>query len=161
MKNYLKEKATLTSVSLLLSLFTLIAFHYPVFNYAANNVDGGLNGMLIIGGAALIMLALNFFIYYILLYLGRFVGKLLLAFSFIGNAIMLYFVVTYEALVTDSMMGNVFNTRYSEASGFFSLATVFYILFLGVLPCLYIFMRKMDYGKFSRFLKNIGVALLI
>lgn len=161
MKIILKEKATLTSVSLLLSVFTLLAFHFPVFKYAASNLDGGFNEQLIIGGAAVIMLALNFFIYYVLLYLGRFVGKLLLAVSFICNAIMLYFVITYETLVTDSMMGNVFNTRFSEASGFFSMSAVFYILFLGVLPCVYLLVRKIDYGRFKRFLLNIGVAILV
>lgn len=161
MKNIFKEKATLTSVSLLMSAFTLLAFHFPVFKYAASNLDGGFNELLIIGGAALIMLALNFFIYCVILYLGRFIGKLLLAVSFICNAIMLYFVITYETLVTDSMMGNVFNTRFSEASGFFSASAMFYVLFLGVLPCAYLLVRKVDYGRFKRFLLNIGVAILV
>ena len=119
-------------VALSLSIFTLLAFHFPVFKYAADNIEGGFNGVLIIGGAAIIMVALNFLIYYLFLYIGRFVGKLLLSASFICNAIMLYFVITYETLVTDAMMGNVFNTRFSEASGFFSLAAVLYVLFLGI-----------------------------
>ena len=160
MNKLLKDKATLTSVSLALSAFTLIAFHFPVFRYAAEHQDGGFNGLLILGGAALIMLALNFLVYYLILYLGRIVGKVLLSASFICNAIMLYFVVTYETLVTDSMMGNVYNTRFSEASGFFSLAAVLYILFLGIPPCLYLFFRKVDYGRFRSFLLNTGVALL-
>ena len=161
MKKLLKDKATLTCASLTLSAFTLIAFHFPVFRYAAEHQDGGFNGLLILGGAALIMLALNFMVYYLILYLGRIVGKVLLSASFICNAIMLYFVVTYETLVTDSMMGNVYNTRFSEASGFFSLAAVLYILFLGIPPCLYLFFRKVEYGKFKSFLLNTGVALLV
>ena len=161
MKKLLKEKAALASVSMALSAFTLIAFHFPVFRYAAEHQDGGFNGMLILGGAALIMLALNFLVYYLILYLGRIVGKVLLSASFICNAIMLYFVVTYETLVTDSMMGNVYNTRFSEASGFFSVAAVLYILFLGIPPCLYLFFRKVEYGKFRSFLLNTGVALLV
>ncbi|MBQ2258002.1 MAG: hypothetical protein II247_04900, partial [Lachnospiraceae bacterium] len=62
MKKLLKEKAALASVSLALSAFTLIAFHFPVFRYAAEHQDGGFNGLLILGGAALIMLALNFLV---------------------------------------------------------------------------------------------------
>lgn len=161
MKTSLRGKATLTRASLLLSAFTLLAFHFPVFRYAAEHMDGGLNGLLILGGAALIMLALNFMVYYMLLYIGRFVGKLLLSALFLCNAIMLYFVVTYETLVTDSMMGNVYNTRFSEASGFFSLAAVLYVMLLGVPPCLYLFVRKMDYGKFKSFMLNTGAAILI
>lgn len=161
MMNLFKRKATLRSVALLLSVFTLLAFHFPVFKYAADNIEGGLNGALIIGGAAIIMVALNFLIYYLFLYIGRIVGKILLSASFICNAIMLYFVITYETLVTDSMMGNVFNTRFSEASGFFSMAAVFYVLFLGVIPAVYLFVRKFEYGSFKRCMTNIGIALLV
>ena len=157
----LKRKATITSVSLTLSFFTLIAFHFPVFKYAAENMEGGLNCVLIIGGAAIIMVALNFFIYYTVLYLGRIVGKVILALSFICDAVMLYFVVTYETLVTDEVMGNVFNTRFSEAEGFFSFSGVLYVLLLGVLPGVYLFARKFEYGKFKRFMSRIGIALLV
>jgi lipid A ethanolaminephosphotransferase len=57
------------------------------------------------------------------------------------------------------MMGNVFNTQFSEASGFFSLAAVLYVLFLGVIPCIFIFAAKTDFGSFKRFMANIGLAL--
>lgn len=56
-------------------------------------------------------------------------------------------------------MGNVFNTQFSEASGFFSLAAVLYVLFLGVIPCIFIFAAKTDFGSFKRFMANIGLAL--
>lgn len=58
-------------------------------------------------------------------------------------------------------MGNVFNTRYSEASGFFSVTAVMYILFLGIPPCIYLFKQKINYGKILGFLTNILVPLLI
>ena len=159
--NLLRNTVSVKTVSLILSVFTLIAYHFPVFNYAANNVEGRLNGALIMGGAAIIMLALNYWIYYTLLYLMRFFGKVLLALMFIGNSIALYFINTYEVLITDKMMGNVFNTRYSEASGFFSYAVIFYIVVLGILPSIYIFISKIEYGNFKRYIVNLGIALLV
>ncbi|MBR5849785.1 MAG: phosphoethanolamine--lipid A transferase EptA [Alistipes sp.] len=159
--NRFKKPASIKGMSLVLSLFTLLAYHYPVFNYAATHVESGWNAALIIGCSAAIMLALNFMIYYALLFLGRIVGKIVLSFTFIGNAVALYFINTYEVLITDKMMGNVFNTRYSEASAFFSTTAVLYLLLLGVVPCLYIFLRRVDYGSFRRFARNAGVALLI
>lgn len=159
--NLLRNTVSVKTVSLILSVFTLIAYHSPVFNYAANNVEGRLNGALIMGGAAIIMLALNYWIYYTLLYLMRFFGKVLLALMFIGNSIALYFINTYEVLITDKMMGNVFNTRYSEASGFFSYAVIFYIVVLGILPSIYIFISKIEYGNFKRYIVNLGIALLV
>lgn len=152
---------SIKAVSSVLSIFTLIAFHYPVFKYAANNVEEGINGILIIGGAAIIMLALNYLVYYTLLYIGHIFGKIILSLTFIGNSIALYFINTYEVLITDRMMGNVFNTRYSEASGFFSFAAILYIVFLGILPCIYIFICKIEYNNFKKYVSNAGVALLI
>ena len=154
-----KGKTSLTVVSMILSIFTAVAFHAPFFRQAMANIEGGFNGVMIIGGLGIIMLALNFFFYYLLLYTCRTAGKVILAITFIGNAITLYFINTYEVLVTDQMMGNVFNTQFSEASGFFSPAFIFYILLLGVPPCIYIFLRKFEYGSCKRFFANIGIAL--
>lgn len=128
MVGFLKEKASLTRVASVLSLFTLVAYHRPFFRLVLDNLEGGFNGVMIAGGLVVVMLALNFLVYYLLLFLGRFVGKCLLAFTFVGNALSLYFINTYQVLITDKMMGNVFNTRYSEASGFFSWDAVWYLL---------------------------------
>ena len=161
MVGFLKERASLTRVASVLSLFTLVAYHRPFFRLVLDNIKGDFNGVMIAGGLVVVMLALNFLVYYLLLFLGRFVGKCLLAFTFIGNALSLYFINTYQVLITDKMMGNVFNTRYSEASGFFSWDAVWYLLFLGVVPCIYLFARRVDYGSRRRFLTHTGAALAL
>lgn len=159
MENFLKEKGRLACVSGVLSIFTLIAFHWPFFRLVTQNIKGDFNGAIILCSLVVLMLALNYFFYYLVLYLGRIVGKCILALLFIGNAVCLYFINSYQVLVTDKMMGNVFNTQYSEASGFFSWDALLYILFLGILPCIYIFIRKIDYGKPKRFFANTGISL--
>lgn len=159
MENFLKEKGALARVSGVLSIFTLIAFHWPFFRLVTKNIEGDFNGVIILCSLLVLMLALNYFFYYLVLYLGRIVGKCILALLFIGNAICLYFINSYQVLITDKMMGNVFNTQYSEASGFFSWDAILYILFLGILPCIYIFIRHIDYGKPKRFFANTGISL--
>ncbi len=154
-----KDKIKLTAMCVVLSVFTLAAYHFPFFRLVLKNTEGGLNGTLIFAGLMILMLALNFFFYYLVLYLGRFVGKCILAFMFIADAISLYFINSYEVLITDKMMGNVYNTQFSEASGFFSISAVLYVLFLGVIPCLYLFLQKVEYGSFKRFMANIGAGL--
>ena len=57
------------------------------------------------------------------------------------------------------MMGNAINTRYSEASSFFSPAFFLYILLLGVLPCIYVLGRKVDYGSWKGFFARVGVSV--
>ena len=58
-----KNKRTITAVSLILSIFTSVAFHIPFFRLVLERIEGGLNGILITGGLAVIMVALNFSFY--------------------------------------------------------------------------------------------------
>lgn len=155
------KSRSIKAVSGILSLFTLIAFHIPFFKHASECIESGFNGIFIIASLAVLMAALNYFFYYLLLYTGRVVGKCILAFTFIADAVSLYFINSYEVLITDKMMGNVFNTQFSEASGFFSFSALLYILFLGILPCIFIFSRKIDYGTVKRFFSNIGISLAV
>lgn len=159
MVNIFKQKRSITLISALLSIYTLLAYHYPLFKVIVENLEGGFNGIIITVGFAVLMLATNFFFYNLLLYLTRTVGKWITAFTLIGDAIMLYFVNTYDVLVTDSMMGNVFNTRYSEASGYFSLSAVLYVVFLGILPATLLILQQIDYKSLKRFGINTGIAL--
>lgn len=161
MADFLKNKGSLAGVSAVLSIFTLVAFHWPFFRLVTDNVKGDLNGVFITVSLIVLMLALNFFFYTLVLYLGRIVGKCLLALLFIGNAVCLYFINTYQVLVTDKMMGNVFNTQFSEASGFFSGQALLYVLFLGVLPAVYLFVRHIDYGRPKRFFAGTGLSLAL
>lgn len=158
MVNIFKQKRSITLISALLSIYTLLAYHYPVFKVIVENLEGGFNGIIITVGFAVLMLATNFFFYNLLLYFTRTVGKWITAFTLIGDAIMLYFVNTYDVLVTDSMMGNVFNTRYSEASGYFSLSAVLYVVFLGILPATLLILQQIDYKSLKRFGINTGIA---
>ena len=161
MKHIFDKTARLSTVCAIMSIFTLAAYHIPFFRLVLKNIEGGFNGVMITGGLALIMLALNYFFYYLVMRPGKTAGKCILAFMFIGDAISLYFVNTYEVLITDKMMGNVFNTQFSEASGFFSFSFVLYVLMLGILPSAWLFLQKIDYGSWKRYFANIGGALAV
>lgn len=156
-----KAPAKLSTACLLLATYTVIVFHIPFFQHVFQHLEGGWNAVLIIVSAFLLMLGVDFIVYLLLLYLGRIVGKCVLSFTMMGNAVMLYFVNSYGVLITKSMMGNVLGTQYSEASSFFSWAFVAYILLAGVPPCIYLFVRRIDYGSLRRFLSTIGITILI
>ena len=154
-----REKASLTAYCLVLSLFTLAAFHVPFFSHAIKLVDGGFNGALIIGTAALLLFCMDFLLYYLLVGCGRMVGKILICLTFIGDAVMLFGVVAYDVLVTDEMMGNVLRTQSSEVAGFLSWQPFLYILLLGVLPSVYVLARKVEYDSWKRMLATTGVTV--
>ena len=90
--NFHREPRSLTTVSAILSIYTVIAFHFPAFNAVLDNIESGFNGALIFASVAILMFAVDFFFYYLVLYLGRTVGKWILAFTFIADAICLYFI---------------------------------------------------------------------
>lgn len=157
----LNTPASLTRICLILSAYTLIAFHTPFFGDVFDRVSCNLNGAWIVVSMFIIMLTLNFFVYYLLLYIGRAVGKGIIAFTMIANAACFYFITTYNTLIDRAMMGNVFGTKFSEASGFFSWGILLYILIFGVIPCIWLFKRKLAYGSVKRCLANLGASLLI
>lgn len=157
-----KQKVSLWAYSLAIAVFTVAAFHIPFFKHALSCLEGGFNGVVLMVSAALLLMALDFLVIYLLVYLGRWVGKFIVWFFFLfGNAIALYFVNDYHVIITDDMMSNVWHTQYSEASGFFSLGFVLYVLLLGVLPGIYVFARKVDYGSWKRTLATLGVGLAL
>ena len=160
-KQRLGRPANLTMVAIVLSIFNLVAFHIPLFELVVGSVESGANAYLIVCSFVVLILVANFMVYYLLIYLLRIVGKVVVALMFVCNSIALYFVNTYEVLLTRDMMANLFNTRLSEASGFFSLTPLLYLLLLGVPVSLYIFMRRYDVGSFKRMLINVSSAICI
>lgn len=95
------------------------------------------------------MLILNAFVFFLIFFLSRYVGKFLLVIFFIINAIAVYFVNTYGVIIDESMIGNVFNTNYDESSSFFSIKLVLYIVLLGIIPSIYLIKVKIINCKFK------------
>ena len=89
-----QKKVSLAVWSLVLAAFTLAAFHGPFFRHLFANVEAGANGVVIAVTAFLLLLILDFLLYYALVWLFRFVGRCLVAFTLFGDAVMLYFVNT-------------------------------------------------------------------
>ena len=154
------KEQKLTTFAAVLSFVNLVLFHANFYSYVLNNIEQGFNGIVIVVSLVLIMLLANFFAFTLLLYLGGLIGKIILSAFFMCNAMSLYFINTYNVMLDDAMMGNFWNTQYSEASGFFSWAMLLYILFLGVIPSLYIFAIKVNRGGFERFRFTIGITIL-
>ena len=159
LKKHKERPISLALMAGILSIFTLLAFHFPFFKDVISNVEEGFNRVLIFVSMIIIMLALNYFIYYLILFLGRFVGKCIIAFTMIANAACLYFISTYNVLIDRDMMGNFYNTQFSEASSFLSWKMASYIIFLGILPAVMLFMKKIKYGTWKRLGANVAISI--
>lgn len=157
----LKNQRTITHFALLLSLLNVLLFHYPFYAFVFTNLDyKSWNGIIIIVSLMILMLLLNAFVFYLIFFLSRVVGKFLLVLFFIINAIAVYFINTYGVIIDESMIGNILNTNYQESSSFFSIKLILYIILLGVIPGVYIIKVKIINVTLRRFLITSSLALL-
>ena len=156
------KKLKLFAFSCIVSIGTLLLYNIPFFNYVANNTNAGAGGkMLLIASLVVIMLVFNFMMTYLVMFLLRIVGRILLAILSLINATAVYFIITYSVIIDATTVENVFNTRYSEASGFLSWWLWLFIIVCGVLPALYCLLQPVDYGKAKRLGVYCGGSLAI
>ena len=157
----LKDNIRLVHLSLLLSCLNFLFFHFPFFKFVVNNVDyNSFNGIVIISCFIVLMVLANSFAFFLILFLLRFAGKIILVIFFIVSATAVYFVNSYGVIIDGTMIGNVLNTNYAEAAGFISLKLLVYVIVLGVIPGIIIIKAKIIYVTFKRFLLITSACLL-
>ena len=157
----LKNNFKITHFVVIMSSLLFILFHYPFFKFVFNNVDyKSFTGVSIIVSLVIAMLVANAFALFLIFFLSRLVGKILLVLFFIINAVTVYFINTYSVIIDESMIGNVLNTNYSESSSFFSIKLVLYVVLLGILPSVFIVKAKIITVTVKKFLVSISLTLL-
>ena len=162
MKKLLNKPLSLLTFSCIVSIATLLIYNLPFFSYVANNSNEDTGGRIfLIASLVVIMLVLHFMLTYLMLFLLRFVGRILLALFSIINATSVYFIINYSVIIDEITIKNVFNTRYSEASGFFSWSLWLFILVLGVLPALWCLLQPVVIGKARKMAIWCGSSLAI
>ena len=143
------------------SILNLLLFHLPFFRFVTRNLDYvSMNGIIIMISLLILMVVANFFVFYLFLSLSHKLGKSLLVLFFILNSVAIYFVHTYSVIIDESMMSNLFNTKYEESSSFFSFKMIGYLLVFGVLPSIYIIKAKLIKPPRKTILMTIGGSFL-
>ena len=161
-KEILHRPITLFAFSSIVSLGTLLLYNLPFFHYVAGNTNESIGGQIfLIASLVIIMLVLNFMMTYLVMFLMRIVGRVLLAILSLINATAVYFIITYSVMIDATTIENVFNTRYSEASGFFSWSLWLFIIVFGVLPALWCLLQPVVIGKAKKLGIYCGSSLAI
>lgn len=146
---------------MLMSFLNFLFFHFPFYSFVFKNIDyKSFNGVFLIVSIVVIMLVVNAFIFYLICFLSRYVGKFLLVLFFVINAIAVYFINTYGVLIDKTMIGNILNTNVAESSSFFSVKLVIYLILFGVLPSIYIIKVKIINDTWKRFAITSSLTLL-
>ena len=158
----LTASKSLFTFSSIVSLGTLLFYNVPFCSYVAQHTDEPTGGKLfLLASLVVIMLVLNLMMTYLVMWLLRVVGRVLLAVLAVINATALHFILTYGVIIDATTIENVFNTRYSEASGFFSWSLWLCILGLGVLPALYCLWQPVVFGKAKKLAVCCGSSLAV
>ncbi len=147
--------------ALSLSLWVMVVYNIPFFRFVADNAHFvPLSRTLLLIGLAGVMLALNYWIIYLLIFFCRYVGRILVALSLLLNAAATYFVIVYAVFMDASMLENVFNTRYSEAAPFVTWPLAIWFIVCGILPALWVLCQRLDYGSWRDLGKTTAWSLL-
>ena len=162
MKSLIHKPISLFTFSLIVSIGTLLLYNIPFFHFVSNNTTETVGGKIILlTSLVVMMLVLNFMMTYLVIFLMRIVGRILLAIFSMISATAVYFIYTYNVMIDATTIENVFNTRYSEASGFFSWSLWLFIIVFGVLPALYCLLHPIVVGKAKKLGIYCGSSLVI
>lgn len=127
---------TATSFIALAAVCNALLYHLPLLSFGARNLDlGTFTGHLTLATLLLAVLSETVLIFGVLGLISERLLKPSCMLFAIGNAIAVYFVVTYHVVLDETMMANVLNTDRLEASEYLHPTLLVYVLSLGVLPC--------------------------
>jgi len=157
-----KKKIKTPFYALIVSLINVIFYNIPLFKFVYNNIEmSTFNGVLLMISFVITAIILNLFVFYMGIYLLKIVGKWLLVILFNTSALCVYFVNNYGVLIDRSMIGNILNTSYGEASSFLSFSLILYVIFLGVIPSIFIYRLKYERVKLKTFLIHNFLLLVL
>ena len=162
MKKALLRPVSLFTFSCIVSIGTLVLYNIPFFRFVVDNSNASAAGLVwLMVSLVVIMLAVNFMMTYLAMFCLRVVGRILLAILSVINATAVYFILTYSVYINATTIENVFNTRYSEASGFFSWSLWLFIALFGVLPALFCLLQPVVIGKAKKLGVCCGASLAV
>lgn len=108
MMKILHRPITLFTFSCIVSIGTLLLYNIPFFSYVADNTNESIGGQIfLLASLAVVMLAVNFMMACLVMFLMRMVGRVLLAVLSVINATAVYFMMTYSVIIDATTIENV------------------------------------------------------
>ena len=161
-KKVFRRPLSLFAFSSIVSIGTLLLYNIPFFRFVIDNSNESPLGVTwLTVSLVIIMLVLNFMMACLAMFCLRIVGRILMAIMAVINATAVYFILTYSVYIDATTIENVFNTRYSEASGFFSWSLWLFIFVFGILPALFCLFQPVVIGKVKKLAIYCGSSLAI
>lgn len=120
---------------LLLSAFGTLFFNVALYDFINTNLNiFSASGSAITLSVTAIVFLFNYLFYSGLLLIAPFLIKPFFMVTSLISALALYYMMTYQVVLNKDMIGNILNTRRSEAFELLSLNLLLYFIFFGLLP---------------------------
>ncbi|MET0029730.1 MAG: phosphoethanolamine--lipid A transferase EptA [Candidatus Thiodiazotropha sp.] len=137
------SSGSLIGLLLMLSLFNLALYHWPLFRFAFDNLEAiNLDTVLILITVSVVIVVVTLILLSLLLLISQRLLKPVGIIMLIGNSVALYFIKTYQVVLDKTMMSNVMNTDVNEASSFFHPMLLVYIVIFGLIPSAVLLFRR-------------------
>src|ERR1043166_7453398 len=126
---------TATTFITVAAVVNTLLYDLPLFSFAVGNLDlASLAGDLTLATLLVVLLSETVILFTLLALISDRLLKSICMLIALGNAIALYFVLTYHVVLDETMMGNVLNTDFAESSEYLHPSLIVYVLVLGVVP---------------------------
>ena len=126
---------------LLVSLLNTLLFNGALFGFLHDKLDlTTLSGLAIAASVFLVVFFFNLLVFSLLALVAPFLLRPFLVITALVNAVALHYMLSYQVVLDKAMIGNIFNTRTSEAAELISPSALVYLLILGVIPA-WLFLR--------------------
>lgn len=161
-KTILSPSMKASTFVILMIVMNAALYNWPLASFSLKNLDGitfnSLHTMATVFAVIYLETALVFYLAFII---SRRLGKAVCVIFALANSLAVYFVVTYNVILDKSMMGNIFNTQYSESEQYLSSKLLIYFVFLGVLPAILILRTSLQKTSRIRLLIHFVITLII
>lgn len=147
---------------LLVSILNTLLFNGALFVFLGHNLDlATLSGLAIAASVVMVVWLFNLIIFSLLAILLPFLIRPFLVITSLVNALALYYMFTYQVVLDKSMIGNIFNTKTSEASELITPTLFLYLVTFGLLPAVLFFKLRMDRPNRGRVLLQLGLLTFL
>ena len=143
-------------------LTSLLIYHAPLFSYAFHHIDHhSPDGWITLALLAAIVFITGFILLALIGLVSARLLKAFVVFSLLASAVALYFVNTYGVILDKGMMGNVFNTRSTEAFSFLSPKLALYVVVWGLAPAWLFARLRIERGHRLRLARNLLISVVL
>ncbi len=141
-----------TKLIIIISFFLLIFANFTFFSKVTEVYPFSGFNILFVGALAIVLFAVTTLI--LTLFCSKYTTKpLLILFTFI-SAFSAYFMYTYNVVIDSDMIQNATQTNLNESADLFSWQLVGFVLFLAVLPSIYIYKQPIVCHPLKKTIKH-------